>query len=147
MPQMPSQKTIAAWAWFFRAHRVLQDKVEADLKAAGLPPLSWYDVLYLIYEAPGRRVRQSEIGSKLLLPKYNLSRLLDRLAARNLIVKTVRSDDKRGNFIEISPAGKKLLKEMWTIYGSGIQRHFGEHYTADELNRLRVLVSKVIDGK
>ena len=146
MAQIPSQETVAAWAWFFRAHRILQDKVEADLKAAGLPPLSWYDVLWLVYDAPDRRVRQSEIGSKLLLPKHNLSRLLDRLSARGLIIKTDFPDDKRGNIIDITPAGKKLLKQMWVVYGGAIQLHFGKHYTSEELNRLKVLVAKVVSG-
>jgi DNA-binding MarR family transcriptional regulator len=146
MTQMPSQETVAAWAWFFRAHRILQEKVEADLKAAGMPPLSWYDVLWLVYDAPDRKVRQSEIGSRLLLPKHNLSRLLDRLSVKGLIIKAAFSGDKRGNIIEITPAGKKLLKQMWAVYGGAIQHHFGKIYTSMELSQLKDLASKVVSG-
>lgn len=121
-----------------------RDKVETDLKAAKLPPLSWYDVLWLIHDTPQGRVRQSEIGNKLLLPKHNLSRLLDRLVAQGLIVKAACQDDKRGNFIEITPAGKKLLKQMWSVYGSAIQHHFGGHYTLEELSRLQELAARVV---
>lgn|GEM_PF-1726871 len=41
------------------------------------------------------------------------------------------------SFRRIASAGKKLLKQMWSVYGSAIQNHFGEHNTPEDLSRLQ----------
>ena len=47
-----SEAAEAAWVALVRAHRVATARVEADLKAAGLPPLAWYDALWELTRAP-----------------------------------------------------------------------------------------------
>ena len=45
MSRNPSDAMMTAWARLLRARDALVAAVERDLKAAGLPPLAWYDVL------------------------------------------------------------------------------------------------------
>ena len=47
----PAPDTIAAWTRLVVASRVLLDRVEARLKAEGLPPLGWYDALWELVQA------------------------------------------------------------------------------------------------
>ena len=48
---------VAAWRGLLVAHSRLVPAIEADLRAAGQVPLSWYDVLLELNAAPGRRLR------------------------------------------------------------------------------------------
>ena len=48
---------LAAWRAFLNTHAVLTDLIDHELAAAKVLPLSWYDVLLVLYEAPDRRLR------------------------------------------------------------------------------------------
>ena len=79
MSRKPSDAATKAWARLIRAREIVVGAVERDLKAAGLPPLAWYDVLLELTRAPDGRLRPFELEKETLLLQYNLSRLLDRL--------------------------------------------------------------------
>jgi DNA-binding MarR family transcriptional regulator len=85
MAEKLERQAVTAWARLLRAQRQLLEKVEGDLKAKGLPPLAWYDVLFELYQGPDKKLRQFEIGEKMLLSKFNLSRLIDRLEKDRLV--------------------------------------------------------------
>jgi len=68
-----------AWMGLIKAQQHLTGKVEEKLKKNGLPPYSWYDVLLELDKAPGGSLRLNELGKKVLLNKYNVTRLIDRL--------------------------------------------------------------------
>ncbi|MCC7348877.1 MAG: MarR family transcriptional regulator, partial [Variibacter sp.] len=75
----PSAQAITAWARLVRVQQGLLAAVEADLKAAGFPPLAWYDALLELSRAPEGRLRPLELEKAMLLPQYGMSRLVDRL--------------------------------------------------------------------
>ncbi len=80
MPERPpSDAVIRAWARLIRAQQAALAAVEAELKAAGFPPLAWYDALLELSRVDGAGLRPFALEQQLLLAQYNLSRLLDRL--------------------------------------------------------------------
>jgi hypothetical protein len=54
--------------------------VEEDLKTAALPPLSWYDLLLELLRAEPGGLRTYRLQSAMLIPQYNMSRLIDSIA-------------------------------------------------------------------
>lgn len=143
MKDRPGEKTVTAWARLVRAHGLLMDKVQSALKTAGLPPLAWYDVLLELHRAGKTGLRQYEIGDHVLLPKHNLSRLIDRLEREALVTRTPCPEDARGNVVRISAAGSRLLKRMWPVYGSVIHRHVEAVLTAEEIAALGEILDKL----
>jgi DNA-binding MarR family transcriptional regulator len=140
MGKRTSGTAVSAWAHLFRVYRQLLEQAEGDLKKAGLPPLGWYDVLLELHDAPEQRLRQFELGEKILLPKYNLSRLLDRLDAEQLISREACKEDARGSYVKLLTKGRKLLKQMWSVYGQTIQHTFAEKLTTkDKQDLIRIL--------
>jgi DNA-binding MarR family transcriptional regulator len=142
MNTRPDKTTIEAWARLIRAQQLLLEKVEADLKRAGLPSLRWYDVLLELRRAPDG-LRQYEIGEAVLLNKYNVSRLLDRLEQEGLIARYACESDGRGAQVRITTEGGKLLKRMWDQYAKAITEHFGRHLSGSDISRLSVLLCKL----
>lgn len=128
------------WVGLVRSHRRIADAVEGALKAEGLPPLEWYDVL-LELERHGPPLRARDLEQQLLLAQYNLSRLLDRLEARGLIERTPDPDDGRSRLIRISEAGLAIRKQMWPIYRRTIETMVGQRLPAPEAEELAKLLA------
>lgn len=143
MGDVPAEQTIKAWARLLRTQSVLLDRTHAALKAAGLPPLSWYDVLLELHRAGNDGLRQYEIGDHVLLPKYNLSRLIDRLESEGYVARAACPEDGRGNRVRITPAGEHLVKRMWRVYGTVIHEELENRLTAAEISTLAQVLDKL----
>jgi DNA-binding MarR family transcriptional regulator len=142
--QEPSEHAVLAWARLVRAQRALVTSIEAELKAAGLPPLSWYDVLWGLRRAPRRRLTPGELEGELLLEQYNLSRLLDRMEGEGLVRRVPYPGDKRRQLVELTPRGRAMQKRMWPVYGTAIETHVGSKLTREESMLLGQVLSKLL---
>lgn len=116
---------VLAWTRLLRAQRVTLAAVEAELKAAGLPPLGWYDVLWEL-ERAGAPLRPLELETRLLLAQHNVSRLLDRMETAGVVARAPFAGDGRGQVVEITAEGREVRRRMWAVYGPAIRRHVGE---------------------
>jgi DNA-binding MarR family transcriptional regulator len=143
MEKGPSQPVIVAWARLVRACNRLLEAVEGALKAARLPPLSWYDVLYELYRVREEGLRQFEIGARILMSKYNLSRLLDRLEGEGLVRRHACPDDGRGNRVHITQSGTELLRKMWPVYASVLEAELEAALSAREVSTLGAILGKL----
>lgn len=140
---MPDDTTIKAWARLVRAQQLLLERIEADLKAAGLPALRWYDVLLEVRRAGRTGLRQFEIGEAVLLTKYNVSRLLKRLEREGLLARYPCEEDARGAQVVITDKGEALLKRMWAVYGPAMDEHFAAYFTSAEREQLAELLGRL----
>ncbi|HEX2492565.1 MAG TPA: MarR family transcriptional regulator [Steroidobacter sp.] len=143
---LPSDAVIRAWARLIRAQQTVLAAVEAELKAAGFPPLAWYDVLLELSRADAG-LRPFALEQALLLAQYNLSRLLDRLEKAGCIERRTCAEDGRGQIVAITPSGRALIKRMWPTYRAAIARHLGAKLSEDEAARLASLLGKLTGAK
>jgi DNA-binding MarR family transcriptional regulator len=141
--QRPTDVTVKAWAALVLAQRAAMGGIETDLKNAGLPPLSWYDVLYSLRRARGGRLSPRDLEDAMLLEQYNLSRLLDRMEVDGVLRRVPYPGDRRRQLIEITAQGRALQKRMWPIYASAIERHVGCKITEDEAEALAGTLAKL----
>jgi DNA-binding MarR family transcriptional regulator len=119
------------------------DAIEGELKDAGFPPLSWFDVLAELSRSPRGALRPVELEKRMLLPQYGLSRLIDRMVDAELAVRMQCSVDKRGNFVGITEAGRDMQKKMWNAYSAAIERHVGSRLTDAEAQKLAQLLERL----
>src|SRR5437879_5323356 len=125
MKRKPSTEATAAWIRLMRVQSRVLDAVEQDLKKAGFPPLAWYDALLELSRAPSGEMRPVELEKQMLIPQYSTSRLIDRLVDEGLAARRECKIDKRGQFVEITEAGRELQKKMWSSYSAAIQKPVG----------------------
>jgi DNA-binding MarR family transcriptional regulator len=145
---LPSDPIVAAWVAIVRAGNGLIAAVAADGKAAGFPPLEWYDVLWeLERKSPRRGLRPFELQHGLLIAQYNVSRLVDRMCQAGLIEKRPCKNDARGQVVVITDRGRALRKKMWPVYFASIQRHIGSHLSADDARALCALLVRLVNGR
>jgi DNA-binding MarR family transcriptional regulator len=142
--KMPSDAATDAWIALVRAHQRALAAIEADLKAAGFPPLAWYDVLLELRRAGPGGLRPMEFEDRLLLAQHNVSRLLDRLERAGYVNRAAHESDGRGQRIHATEAGLDLQTRMWPVYGAAIERHLGSKLgEAGDAERLAALLAKV----
>jgi len=130
-PRVP-EPHLAAWRGVLNAHAVVVGAVEEALADAGLPPLAWYDVLWAIRRAPGRRIRMAELASSLTVSRGGLTKLADRLEDAGLIRREAAEDDRRGLYAVVTPAGEQMLKRMWPVYAKVLRETFVAPIREDE---------------
>jgi DNA-binding MarR family transcriptional regulator len=135
-----------AWRKFLVTHVTLIEQIERDLAQAQLPPLSWYDVLFALSEAPEQRLRLHELAQAVLLSRSNLTRLVDRLEVAGLIQREQCPSDRRGAFAVITDEGFKMLDQMWSVYGQAIEKYFACHLDTNEVKFLVKILNRLINA-
>lgn len=116
LPKDPIQR---AWVAIQRFGPALLERVEAQLRHAGFPALEWYDVLWAIErEGP---LRQRDLASHMLIARYSISRLIDRMETEGFVERRECPEDARGQVVHVTAAGLKLRKAMWAVYGRAMR--------------------------
>jgi DNA-binding MarR family transcriptional regulator len=144
MTTIPSEAATAAWIALVRAQHAILGAVEAELKRAGFPPLAWYDALLELRRAGPAGLRPYVLEGAMLLAQYNLSRLVDRLAAAGHVRKEPCPEDGRGHVLRITESGRALLRAMWPVYAAAIQRHLGAKLSEAEAGTLAALLRRLL---
>jgi DNA-binding MarR family transcriptional regulator len=143
MKRKPSTETTAAWIRLMRVQSRVLAAVEQDLKKAGFPPLAWYEALLELSRSQRGELRPVELEKQMLIPQYSTSRLIERLVEEGLVVRRECKIDKRGQFVEITDAGRDLQKKMWNSYSAAIERHIGSKLSDDDAMRLCGLLDRL----
>ena len=146
MSDKPDEATVRAWARLTRAQQRAQDAIEGALKAAGLPPLAWYDVLLETERAGKAGLRPFELERAMLLAQYNLSRLLERIEAAGYLERRPCEEDGRGHRLLVTDSGRALRRKMWPVYAKAIEAAVGQHLSARQAKTLGELLGFLIEG-
>jgi DNA-binding MarR family transcriptional regulator len=144
MTSKPSTAAVEAWTSLVRTERSLRDRVEEQLKRAGLPPLDWYHVLHELDRAPKGIMRQTGVQDRTQLAQYNVCRLVNRLEGEGLVERRQCQLDGRNNVLLITAKGRSLRRAMWPVYSAAIEEHVGAHLSQAEAAQLARLLAKLL---
>ena len=144
MPDLDDE-TLAGWRAFLNAHARVTRAIGRDLAAAGLPDLSWYDLLWTLYRAPERRLRVNELAREVVLSPTAMSRFVDRAERAGVVRREADPRDRRALQVALTDEGVALLRKMWPVYERGIEAHFSAHLGASP-ERLRRVLERVADS-
>jgi DNA-binding MarR family transcriptional regulator len=128
---------LAAWRAYLRGHATVTRALEADLVAGPRLSLASYDVLVQLVEAPGGRLRMTELAGAVLLSRSGVTRLVDRLEKDGLVVRAPVAEDGRGVAATITDLGIERLRGASRIHLDGVARYFAARLDAADLAELR----------
>jgi len=146
MTRKIDEARLAAWRAFLNAHAAVIDRIEGEMAAAAQLPLTSYDVLVALSEAPGHRLRPHELADRVVLRRSTLTRLLDRLEADGLLVRERCATDRRGAVVALTDAGARALRRAWPVYARGIDAHFAALVSKEEARVLATALGRVSDA-
>src|SRR5258708_16627436 len=70
---------LRAWRAFVEAHTAVMDVLERELTERRGMSLTWYDALLQLSEAPGERLRMSELADSIVISRSGFSRAARRM--------------------------------------------------------------------
>ncbi len=144
-PLTASDPRLDAWRAFLRAHARLTRELERELQAEQSMALADYDVLVQLAVADEDRLRMSELADRILLSRSGITRLVDRLEAAGLVERVTCESDRRGQWAQLTDAGRRRLRSASPIHLRGVAEHFFDRIPADELEQLRATLERVAE--
>ena len=141
-----SREELAAWRGFLRVHSSLFHQLDAELSAADDLPLSSYEVLLLLEDAPQRRLRMSDLSRSVLLSPSGVTRLVDRLEREGLVTRERCADDGRGYNAVLTEAGGARLQRARATHLAGVRRLFLDKLGDADLLQLAEYWEKLVPG-
>src|SRR5436853_1454538 len=136
-----------AWRGFLRAHATLVRELDEALAERHGLPLSSYDVLVQLDEAPEGRLRMSHLADAVLLSRSGLSRLVTRLEKQGLLERTECPSDARGAFATITEAGREKLGGARKTHRAGLHERFLDKLGEREQRQLARAWSRLLDPR
>lgn len=135
-----------AWLSLVQTHSVVSSRIESRLVAACGLALPEHELLVRLAQAPDRQLRMYDLASLLLLSKSGITRVVDRLERRGLVARKMSETDRRVILACLTDAGVEILEEARPFIAGGIEEFLTRHLTEDEVDALRSLLRKVLEG-
>jgi DNA-binding MarR family transcriptional regulator len=124
-PLAPAEEVL--WRAVMRLIKVLPRYLDTDLvRGAGLSASEYVTLMHLS-EAPNRELRMTELSNATGLSASRMTRLVDGLQSRRLVVRKASASDGRGAVARLTPTGMTKLKSAWRVHLNSVRRHFFDH--------------------
>jgi DNA-binding MarR family transcriptional regulator len=137
---------LGAWRGLLRVYASLVRALDAELDAEHGLPITSYEVLIHLADAPEGKMRMRDLADAALLSRSGLTRLVDRLERDGLIERASCPSDARGAFAVITEAGRRVLARARPAHRAGVRRRFLDHFDEDELVELAAYWERIVPG-
>jgi DNA-binding MarR family transcriptional regulator len=127
---------LRAWRGLLRAHACLAKRLDAELEQAHRLPMTSYEVLQHLQEAPGGRMRMCDLAEQAQLSRSGLTRLVDRLEREELLERCSCDHDARGSYACLTEAGRERMEEARVTHLAVVREHFFSRFSESELSVL-----------
>jgi DNA-binding MarR family transcriptional regulator len=123
---------LRAWRGLLRAHAALVKALDNQLVRDHGLPLSSYEVLMHVADAPDGRMRMHDVADGVLLSRSGLTRLVDRLERDGFLRRESCPSDARGSYAVITAQGREKLDVARATHLAGVRELFLSTLTAEE---------------
>ena len=134
-----------AWRGFLFAHAKVVRALEADMIEQHDLPLTWFDLLSRIKQAPGQRLRMHQLEQVSLFTRSGITGLADRLEKAGFVRRERSAEDRRGVYLAITQAGIDKIDEVWPDHELSIQNNFGQHLDPKGAKALQAATEKILN--
>ena len=131
-----------AWIGLLETHRRLTRALDAELEAAYGLSLSALEILGRLAASPERRLRLSVIAEETGLSLSRVSRIVDVLERRELVVRKPCPSDARAVNAHLTTAGLELAREAQAAHHAAVQERFFDHLGPEEIAVLSEVFSR-----
>jgi DNA-binding MarR family transcriptional regulator len=152
-PKVNRERSVSArdprlrgWRDFLTAHDLLVRRLDDELQAETGLSLFEYSALLRLAEAPGRRMRMSELADGIILSRGGMTRLIDRLQADGLVERNRCLSDGRGTEAHLTEAGLSRLRDASKVHLRGIDAYYFEQVCDDDQATIGRVMRDISEG-
>ena len=120
-PRWLSPDEQRAWRAYLRASRLIEEALDRDLQSHGVQ-LTEYEIISMLSEAPGRRLRMSTLADLVVQSRSRLTHTATRLESRGWVRRESCLEDKRGVELVLTGAGWAAVQEMARVHVESVRR-------------------------
>lgn len=113
-----------AWRSLVVVSSRLFDELDAELRAGHDLSLADYEILASLSEAPGRRMRMSQLADGAMVSRSRLTHHVNRMEAEGLVTREACPTDRRGAFAVLTGEGLERVKAAAPTHVAGVRRLF-----------------------
>jgi DNA-binding MarR family transcriptional regulator len=138
----PSRERLRAWRLYFESALALNDVLDIELQQDAGIPVSWYDALVHLEEAPGG-LRMNELAERILYSKSGLTRVVDKMDEAGLLRRVRPENDRRSILVTLTDEGRNTLEKARRHHRHGIEQHFSHHLADTDIKALTRAFEKI----
>jgi DNA-binding MarR family transcriptional regulator len=101
------------------------------------------DLLVRLGEAPEQRLRMADVSRSLRLSKSGVTRLVDRLAERGLVVRAACPSDRRVVYAGLTDDGRQAAAAAAPALAAGVARQLAGRLSPQDVDRLTVSLRRL----
>ncbi|MFD5092054.1 MarR family winged helix-turn-helix transcriptional regulator [Amycolatopsis thailandensis] len=144
-PRWLSDQEQKVWRDFSAATRMLQAHLEGQLQHEAGMPHTYYEVLVALSEAPGRKLRMSELADARKASRSRLSHAVARLEANGWVRRESCPTDKRGSWAVLTPEGFAALEEAAPGHVEAVRESLFDPLTPEQVKALGEISAAVLE--
>jgi DNA-binding MarR family transcriptional regulator len=133
------------WRIFMVAMKLLWNQLERDVDHDTAVPSAYYEILVRLSDAPGRRLRLSELADQSQSSRSRLSHSLTRLEKLGWITREVCDNDRRGAFAILTDEGFAALDAAAPVHVESVRRHLFDQLDEAQLGQLRAISERLLE--
>ena len=127
---------LAVWRSLLDTTTELRRRLAAQLAAESSLSPGDYAVLLALSEAPGRRLRSSELAGAIDWERSRLSHHLGRMEKRGLIERVECATDSRGAEVVLTEDGARTFRNATAPHARAIKQHFADALSPAQFDAL-----------
>jgi DNA-binding MarR family transcriptional regulator len=141
-PQWLTDDEQRAWRAYLRGSRLIEEALDHDLQSHGVQ-LTEYEIISMISEAPGRRLRMSTLADLVVQSRSRLTHTATRLEKRGWVRREACLEDKRGVELVLTEAGWRAVDDMARVHVASVRRSVLDTMTAEQFQALGAAMEAV----
>jgi DNA-binding MarR family transcriptional regulator len=134
------------WRDYLAASQQLWDRLDDELEAGAGMPLSEYEILVRLSEAPDRSLRMSQLAEKVVHSRSRLTHTVARMERRGLVSRRPCEEDGRGVLAELTDDGFAALEKAAPVHVQSVRRHMFDPLTGEEIEVLGRAMRKIAES-
>jgi len=130
-PRWLNPREMKAWRSYIIASRRLLDALDSDLVDHDLS-MADYEVLAQLSDAPGRRMRMSDLAEQAMISKSRLSHRMKVMEQAGWVRREECKEDKRGSWAIMTDRGWKAIVKAAPDHVESVRNRFLDHLTVKD---------------
>jgi DNA-binding MarR family transcriptional regulator len=136
----------ATWRAFLHATTLLEDHLDRQLQRdAGMPHM-YYAMLSTLSEAPGRRMRMTELAEQTKITRSRLSHAVARLEGNGWVRREDCPTDRRGQVCVLTDEGHAELVRIAPGHVAAVRAAIFDRLTAEQKRQLGDISRIIAEG-
>ncbi|GAA3488965.1 MarR family transcriptional regulator [Streptomyces cremeus] len=145
-PRWLTDEEQRVWRAYIHATTLLDDTLDRQLQRdAGMPHM-YYGLLVQLAQAPGRKLRMTELARSAKITRSRLSHAVARLEKNGWVRRQDCPSDKRGQNAFLTDEGFAVLQEAAPGHVSLVRKAMFDRLSEEQVRRLGEIMCVIADG-